>query len=136
MSKAQVSLEFLILLAGFFSVLAITIPASINLFEVSVFALDARNASIFLEQISSTVEELSILEDGSLKTLSFNPMLEWRIVLQNNEIRIEVFGEKIGKQKSFLFRTNENLSAFSQTFSSKSKIVVSKIDGIISIKNS
>ena len=134
-SNGQVSLEFLLLLAGFFSVLAIIIPASINLFEVSIFALDARNASIFSEQLSSAIEELSILEDGSMKTLFLNPLLEWRIVSQNNKIVIEVIDEKIGKQKSFIFESNENLSEFNENFSSKSRIIVEKVDGVISVKN-
>ena len=51
------------------------------------------------------------------------------------EYEESIFDEKIGKQKSFLFESNENLSEFNENFSSKSRIIVEKVDGVISVKN-
>ena len=135
-ASAQVSLEYLILLAGFFSVLALIVPQTIKLFEVSIFTLDAKNASAFSQELSSTINELSILEDGSIKTISFTPLLEWRISSQNNIIQIEVIDEKIQKQKLFSIQTNEEIVSFIQTFSSKSSIKLAKSAGKILIENS
>ena len=134
--KAQVSLEYLILLAGFFSVLALIIPQTIKLFEASVFALDAKNASAFSQEISAAINELSILEDGSIKSISFSPLLEWNISAQNNSIQIEVINEKIAKNKVFSIQTNTDLFSFNKNFSSKSSIKLSKKEGKILIENS
>lgn len=135
-AKAQISLEYLILLAGFFSVLALIIPQTIKLFEISVFVLDAKNASAFSQEIFAAINELSILEDGSIKTISFNPLLEWNISSQNNAVQIEVIDEKIGRQKFFSVQTSTEMFSFNQNFSAKSSIKLSKNDGKILIENS
>jgi|SRR3989344_6170857 len=135
MHKAQTSLEFLIVLAGFFSVLALIVPSTLNLFHASVFALDSKNAENFSQQLLSAIEELGILENGSTKTLSLHPMLEWVVSANNNSITVQVNSEKLEKTKTFNFKTNSDISYFAHSFFSKSAIKLSKQNGRISIEN-
>jgi len=119
--KAQVSLEYLLILAAFFSALAIALPA-IN-YSVDQFALV--NDTLLAKDISQNLEEqfslFEFLGDGSKKTFEFVPTRNIFMSLQNKQLIIST------EQKSFIVQTNSQ-QTFSQEFSSKFTITLTKIN--------
>ena len=120
--QAQVSLEYLLILAAFFSALAIALPA-IN-FSVAQFV--QANDTMLAKNISQKLEEqfslFEFLADGSKKTFEFVPTKDISISMQNNQLTV------FTKQKSFIIQTNSKQN-FSHEFDSKFEIILTKTKG-------
>ena len=87
--KGQLSLEFLILLAAFFSVLLLFLPSIAKLHSSSMLALEKKKAVSFAEDLVQAISELQFLSDGSKKLIEINAYLEWQIGIGEKEISIE-----------------------------------------------
>ena len=124
--KAQVSLEYLLILAGFFSALAISLPA-IN-YSVEQFSL-ANDTLLARDIFEKTNEQMNLFEflgDGSKKTFEFIPTNLISISLQNKELIIS------SKQKSFSLKIDSTQN-FSNEFSSKFVMSIEKVKGVSEI---
>ena len=124
--KAQVSLEYLLILAGFFSALAISLPA-IN-YSVEQFSL-ANDTLLARDIFEKTNEQMNLFEflgDGSKKTFEFIPTNLISISLQNKELIIS------SKQKSFSLKIDSTQN-FSNEFSSKFVMSIEKVKGVSGI---
>ena len=124
--KAQVSLEYLLILAGFFSALAISLPA-IN-YSVEQFSL-ANDTLLARDIFEKTNEQMNLFEflgDGSKKTFEFIPTNSISISLKNKELIIS------SKQKSFSLKIDSTQN-FSNEFSSKFVMSIEKVKGISEI---
>lgn len=118
--NAQVSLEYLLILASFFSVFSIILSSV-------VFAMDSFNSAqdtIFAKQISEKVSEqvqmFSYLGNGSRKEFEFSP---------HNKISFHSEGTKIiisSEQKSFEIETLFQQNIQKTIFSEKFKIIIEK----------
>ncbi|MBT4870768.1 MAG: hypothetical protein HON47_04290 [Candidatus Diapherotrites archaeon] len=120
--QAQVSLEYLLILAAFFSALAIALPAinySVDQFVQANDTMLAKNISQKLEEQFSLFE---FLADGSKKTFEFVPTKDISISMQNNQLTV------FTKQKSFIIQTNSKQN-FSHEFDSKFEIILTKTKG-------
>lgn len=121
--KGQVSLEYLILIAAFFSALLIIIP-TINLI-VNDFLI--MNDSLLLKQISEKISEQDklfvFLGDGSRKEFEF---------FSTKEILLKTSGKNFILSNS---KTNLSVLLYSnqitneKNFDSKFKIIIEKING-------
>ncbi len=118
--RAQVSLEYLILVAAFFSALLIIIP-SIT-FVVNDFLLI--NDSLLLKQISEKVLEqdslFSFLSDGSRKEFEFVPAQEITLKTINNNFILSNPKKSIIVE---LFATQNNVE---KKFDSKFRLIIEK----------
>jgi len=124
--KAQVSLEYLLILAGFFSALAIFLPAinySVEQFSLANDTLLARDIS---EKINEQINLFEFLGDGSKKTFEFIPTNSISISLQSGELEIS------SKQKSFSLKI-DSVQNFSNEFSSKFVMGIEKVKGVSEI---
>ena len=124
--KAQVSLEYLLILAGFFSALAISLPA-IN-YSVEQFSLanDTLLARDIFEKINEQINLFEFLGDGSKKTFEFIPTKSISISLRSGELMIS------SKQKSFSLKI-DSAQKFSNEFSSKFVMSIEKVKGVSEI---
>jgi len=118
--RAQVSLEYLLLLAAFFGALALILPAisfSVNEFYSSNDTILAKNVS---EQIKEQINLFSFLGDGSKKVFDFFP--SQKIVLYSNNQSIFVSSSK--KEFEIIFPNKQNFSR--KEFNSKFFIQIEK----------
>ncbi len=125
--KAQVSLEYLILITAFFSSLAILIP-SINFVATNFFSA---NDFMMLKQISETLNEqeqlFEFLADGSRKKFEFAPAREITINLNKNQLELSTGSKKITNNLSY---SQEN---FEKTFETKFFMIIEKQNNMTKI---
>ncbi len=118
--KAQVSLEYLLLVSAFFSSLLIIIP-TINVIVNDFLVL---NDSLLVNQISEKVSEQDelflFLSDGSKKEFYFLPSKEIFLKTINNELII------YNTKKSISIKLSSSQKTIEKSFNSKFKIIVEK----------
>lgn len=118
--NAQVSLEYLLVIAVFFSALLIIIPSISNASQQLLVA----NDTILAKQISDLIQQednmFSLLADGSSKQYEFIPSNYLKIKMKNNTFEIS------SKQKAFLINLNSVQVFAEQEFSSKFIIQIKK----------
>jgi len=118
--KGQVSLEYLLILAGFCSALLIIIP-TINFVTNNLFIT---NDTLLAKDISKTIYTqdslFSFLENGSKKEFVFSPVKELSISKTNYEIKISTI------QKEFVIPTKDIQEFQNEVFNSKFYLVVEK----------
>jgi uncharacterized protein (UPF0333 family) len=118
--KAQVSLEYLILVAAFFSALLIILP-TINNISNDFFVV---NDSLLIKQVSDKISEqdnlFSFLADGSRKEFVFIPSK--KILLKTFENELIISTEK----KSITTKLNSKQNNLEKEFNSKFKIILEK----------
>jgi len=124
--QAQVSLEYLLILAGFFSALAIALPAISYTTEQFVLANDTLLAKDISEKLNEQINLFEFLADGSQKTFEFIPAKLISISLQNKELIIS------SNQKSFTIKLNST-QTFAHEFDSKFAVIIKKINAGIEI---
>ncbi len=111
--NAQVSLEYLLVIAIFFSSLLIIIPSMSSASQQLLIA----NDTILAKQISELIQQednmFSLLADGSSKQYEFVPSNYLKIKIENNNFEIS------SKQKKFSINLNSVQLFAEQEFSSK-----------------
>ncbi len=118
--KGQVSLEYMLILAAFFSALAIALPSityAINQFQTANDTLLAKNIS---EKLEEQISLFDFLGDGSKKTFEFVPTNKIIIQIQSGEIIIA------SEQKSFTLKLKNSQNNFSEEFNSKFFVTLTK----------
>ena len=118
--RGQVSLEYLLIFAGFCSALLIIIP-TINFVTNNLFIT---NDTLLAKNISETIFEqealFSFLENGSRKEFVFSPVKEINVSIVNNEIKISTL------QKEFVVNTKDSQEFSNNIFNSKFYLIVEK----------
>ncbi len=117
---AQVSLEYLLILAAFFSVFSIILSSVLFAMDSFNSAQDTILAKQISEKISEQVKMFSYLGNGSKKEFEFLPI---------NKITIYSEGTKIiisSEQKSFEIETQFQQKIPNTIFSEKFKIILEK----------
>lgn len=132
--KAQVSLEYLLVLLAFFGAFALLLPFYSAAFSAGIFALDSMNAKRFSESIQDSVSKLIVLGNGSSIQISADPSLEWKIFSEKNELFIAL--ESNGVQKSFSVSFPNEINFSETVFSSEKGFLIKKDNGKILFENS
>ncbi|MDD3084086.1 MAG: hypothetical protein PHP82_03625 [Candidatus ainarchaeum sp.] len=118
--KAQISLEYLIIITAFFSSLLIIIP-SIN-FIVNDFLFV--NDSLLMKQISEKISEQDklflFLSDGSRKEFEFVPAKDITLKTINNEFILS------NPKKTIIINLSSKQNFFEEKFNSKFVIIIEK----------
>ena len=118
--KAQVSLEYLLIVSAFFSALLIIIPS------VSIVTNDflLANDAILIKQISEKVVEQEqlflFLSNGSRKEFVFVPAREINLKTINNSLILS------NPKKSLTISLSSKQNLLEQKFESKFKIIIEK----------
>ena len=125
--SAQVSLEYLIVLAAFFSVLLLFAPLISSIYFNSVFSLDLKQAKSFSLEFKNALKELSVLENGSVKSISFNPLNEWSIKAEGKLLQVEIESKDLKKKKTIETELLQEI-VFENNFSSQTTIKLIKAE--------
>lgn len=123
--KAQLSLEYLLLLSAFFSVLLLLMPLIQQSYALALFGLDARQAVSFSKEFSETVAQLSVLADGSSLSIDAAPLGEWVVFARGKKLVVSIYSESLEKTKTIDATLVSNVF-FEKTFSEKTTIVLKK----------
>lgn len=129
------SLEYLLLLAAFFSVLLLMLPLIQRTYALALFGFDARQALSFSKQFSESVKQLSILSDGSALTLEINPMHEWRVAASGKKLAVEVSSKNLEKTKTIETELIADVSDFENNFSEKTTFLLKKRNGALVVNS-
>ncbi len=97
--KAQSSLEFLMVLTAFLSVLVLLFPIALNAFNSMLFRLDLKNAEFLASRIELTANELKLLSDGSSREIPFTAIGKWGFSFRDGLLKIALRSASRGKKE-------------------------------------
>ncbi|MDO8648058.1 MAG: hypothetical protein Q7R70_06640 [Candidatus Diapherotrites archaeon] len=133
--KAQVSLEYLLLLAVLFGSFAMIAPKILESYNAMVFASDAQNAKAFCEKLSSTIEKTGFFENASSERIKAFPELKWILLASGSEVKIRVESKTLEKIKEVKCNSKVEVAEFEQSFTKAFSLRVQKAGGKVSIVN-
>ncbi|MDD5148357.1 MAG: hypothetical protein PHH08_02735 [Candidatus ainarchaeum sp.] len=134
-ARAQVSLEFLLVLLGFSAVFAALLPFYSGAYSAGLFALDAFNAKQFAGSVESSVSELKALGNGSGRILVAEPHSKWKIFSEKDSLFVVLEDKKTGKTREFEVLFPNSIGFGALEFDSKKTFVVEKTGGNILFEN-
>lgn len=120
MKNGQVSVEYLLILAAFFSVLALMLPLVSNSVDQLFFANDIILSKKIINTIENEDEKFLFLADGSNKSYEFIPSKSIFIKIKNNNLKIS------SGEKEFELELNNSQSDFEKEFNEKLFINIKK----------
>lgn len=135
-AQGQASIEFLLVLAVFFSFLAFILPSLGRVYEAGVFAMDSRAAELFLWKAEAAAGELQNFGEDSSAEVEAEPLGKWEISARGREIFVTVESEELGKRKELSAEMPAEIifSGRAKTLEGKFKIALVKSGGKISAK--
>jgi len=104
-SEAQVSLELILVMSVFFSVMLLFVPLVSKTFFLGIYSMDVSRAKSFSDSIEVSAAELNSMSNGSKIILSAQPLTEWRIECRNGKTFLKVIMEKYGGEKELISET-------------------------------
>ncbi|MFH1224503.1 MAG: hypothetical protein V1676_01740 [Candidatus Diapherotrites archaeon] len=134
--RGQASIEYLLVLAVFFSFLAFILPSLGGVYAAGIFAMDARAAELFLWKAEAAAGELQNFGEGSSRGLEAEPLGKWEISARGREIFVAVESEELGKRKELSAEMPVEIifSGGAKTMERKFKIALVKSSGKILAK--
>ena len=98
MVRAQLSIEFLILLAAFLAFLILWVPLVFGVRQAGEDVLAREYAKLALADIKNAAEDVCVLGKNNARGVNVNLKGEWKVTTSENEIKIgngaTVFNEK------------------------------------------
>lgn len=131
--KAQVSIEYLLLLAAFFSFLLLIVPSMGGVYNAGIFGLDARNARSFLNSFESSVKRLSLFGDGSEEIVSAKILTLWRVYSDGEKIFVFVESSELAKSKELSAELSLPVKLNARDYTGEINILLRKQNGRISV---
>ncbi|MBU1120442.1 MAG: hypothetical protein ABIE23_00855 [archaeon] len=133
--KSQVSLEYLVVFSAFLSVLLLFLPLYSNLYNIALFALDVKQAKTFSQDIDFAVRELTVLAEGSEKTLTIKPLLEWQIESKANQFHVTIKSKELEREETIKTSLNSTLILYPITINKETSLQLKKEKGMVSVKH-
>ena len=124
-TKAQVSVEYMLLLAAFFGILAITLPVTMQTAQDFLSSSDNLLAKRISEELKEEINLQTFLGNGSSKIMEYSPAKTLTIYSQGSQVVIE------GKGKTYLVETSFPQLIIRQELSTKFIVQVKKENGKI-----
>ncbi|MBI5884713.1 hypothetical protein HZB89_01300 [archaeon] len=97
-SGGQLSLEFLLVLAGFATAFLLLVPLMNASFELGIYSLDVMQARNFLSSLENALQKNALFDSEAV--VSAKPSLEWVFEAKNSTAFIEVKSGRLGKSKT------------------------------------
>ncbi|MEM4598093.1 MAG: hypothetical protein QW400_00160 [Candidatus Diapherotrites archaeon] len=109
--KAQISLEFLIVLAVAIAAMCLILPSASRAYSKSIKAIDLANAKLFASELKSSIKLMEQLSEGSELELRCNPLQDWNFSIRPGLITLSVNGSDINVDTAFkVISSNSTLS--------------------------
>lgn len=138
MQKAQVSLEYLIVLAALISVILVFMPLIIETQKAGIFALDVMKAESFSKSFANSLSEMRLLGEGTKKVFELEPLGVWEISCEKGILTLKVKSREIKNEKILMqeFSSASDKLKFSFLIEKRAYLTIEKSSAGISIKNS
>jgi len=133
-ARGQLSLEYLLLLAVSFSILAFMLPLLQGVYSSALHAMDATNAGRFAASLQQGVDELSFLGDGSKISASPSPFTRWAVYSEGKSLVVSVEGGAYGSARAFRVFFPNDVSFGRVEFSERKGFLLEKESGAIYLK--
>ena len=133
-SRAQLSLEYMLLLAAFFSALLAFIPSISSLHANAVFASDVQNAQNFMNGLESASEKMLILGSGSQLALTARALTVWELGISGPKAILKVKSESIGKSKTIEAELATPFELGQKTFTAGFRLLLKNENGKLTIR--
>lgn len=134
--RGQLSLEYIILLAAFFSCLLFLIPAINNTIQTAKFGLDVRNAEQFIDDLKLGIERMNVLGEGSSLRLSSNVINHWELKNEEMKLILIVESSELGREKKLEREVNADFSIFPLKAENEINLKLVKNSGKVSVVDS
>lgn len=137
MQKAQVSLEYLIVLAALISVILVFMPLIIETQKAGIFALDIIKAESFSKSFADSISEMQFLGEGTKKVFEVEPLGIWEIECNNGILTLKVKSREIKNEKVITqaFSSPSNKLKCSFSVENRAYLTIEKNHSGISVKN-
>ncbi len=133
-SRGQLSIEYLLLLAAFFSAILVFMPTIASLHANAVFASDMRNAQNFIDQLQNASEKMLVLGSGSQMEVDAQILTSWELGINGAKAILKVESKNIAKSKTLTAELAAPLNFAQKTFNSDFKLVLKNNNGKITIE--
>lgn len=133
--RAQISLEYMIILSALFSVILVFMPMISETYDAGLFAVDVLNAKNFSNNFANSLSELNFFSDGARKTFEINPLNIWEIECKDRVLKITITNPELSNEKVISHTIPDNITC-ALTISEKTKITIEKQFSKISVKHS
>lgn len=134
LQKAQLSLEFLLVMAGFVLVFALFVPIAVKSTKNTFYALEIQKAKSFLSNFKNSVQETTILSNGTVKEIKAKPLTKWFFSVKNRTAEIKIENNALNREHSIKETLSLNLPEFSAEFEKQSVLRIEKSNGKIFIQ--
>jgi len=132
--KGQLSLELLLLTAGFVFVLALLVPVAVKATHSAFYAVEVEKATSFLTDLKLDCSQVSIHAAGTTRELSVPANSEWALEVKETLAELKIKNEKIGLEKTITTKLPSETLNFSASLNGKEKLLIEKnLDNSISI---
>jgi len=95
--KAQLSLEFLLVMAAFILALSVFTPLAVKTTKTALFAIEAQRAKSFLSDYSNAAFHADIYADGTVKQIKSISVHEWFLRVENGNAELSLSSESLKK---------------------------------------
>lgn len=95
--KAQLSLEFLLVMAAFILALSVFAPLAVKTTKIALFALEVQRARSFLSDYSNAAFYADIYADGTTKQIRSSTVNEWLLKVENGNAELTLSSESLEK---------------------------------------
>ncbi len=133
-SRAQLSLEYMLLLAAFFSAIMVFMPVIAGLHANAVFASDVHNAQNFMGGLESASGKMLILGSGSQIALNAQVLTSWELSISGTKALLTIKSGNIGKNKTIEAELAAPLELGKKTFDSGFTMLIKNENGKITIR--
>ncbi|MCX6802604.1 MAG: class III signal peptide-containing protein [Candidatus Diapherotrites archaeon] len=133
--KGQLSLEFLLIMAGFVLALAVFAPVALKSAKAALFAMEAQRAQAFLSEFSSEARQVSFLGEGTVKEVKANALKEWLFEAGNGTAKITVESEALGREKTFSEKIPAEVLEFSGKINGKMALRLAKSETVVVVSS-
>lgn len=124
--KAQLSLEFLLVMAGFVLALTLFVPIAIKSSKAVLFAIEIERANEFLSEFESSASQISFLSNGTIKEIKTNARNEWLFKASNGVAKITIKSDSLGIEKTISKSIPLEVQEFIQKFKGESILRIEK----------
>ncbi len=130
--KAQLSLEFLLILAAFILALSVSTPLAVKTTKTALFALEAQRAKSFLSDYSNAAFYADIYADGTVKQIKSNAVNEWFFRAGNGNAELTLSSKSLEKTITINSKIPFTVTPFSHSLNDSFTLRLKKESGKIS----
>lgn len=126
-SKGQVSLEYLLIVTAFFSILLIILPVAFNTMNSFLFANDDLLAKSIVNELKENISLMNFLGDGTVRVFDYSPSKGMTIYSMGSKVII------LTELNSFEVETSSTQLIQKIFFDSKFFITLKKSNGLVEV---